>query len=180
MRLLLDTCAVLWLLGNDPKLSGTARAALLDPANERWLSPEGWPRRMFSTLMSSSRSGQWIPSPPPMSRQRARCFVVPCRSRGYHASGASTVRPSANSTLSVSFVTLTFSAATWRNSFVKVLIPTIQQLLLTLLDQLLQPVQLMAAKTTTLRQPCRIKPEFGPCASRVLHEREPVHSDSPA
>src|SRR5262249_53611794 len=39
MRLLLDTCALLWLLGNDPKLSGTARTALLDPANERWLSP---------------------------------------------------------------------------------------------------------------------------------------------
>ena len=39
MRLLLDTCALLWLLGNDPKLSSTARAALLDPANERWLSP---------------------------------------------------------------------------------------------------------------------------------------------
>jgi PIN domain nuclease of toxin-antitoxin system len=39
MRLLLDTCAVLWLLGNDPKLSGPARTALLDPANERWLSP---------------------------------------------------------------------------------------------------------------------------------------------
>jgi PIN domain nuclease of toxin-antitoxin system len=39
VRLLLDTCALLWLLGNDPKLSATARAALLDPANERWLSP---------------------------------------------------------------------------------------------------------------------------------------------
>jgi PIN domain nuclease of toxin-antitoxin system len=39
MRLLLDTCALLWLLGNDPKLSAAARAALLDPVNERWLSP---------------------------------------------------------------------------------------------------------------------------------------------
>ncbi|WP_088256591.1 type II toxin-antitoxin system VapC family toxin [Fimbriiglobus ruber] len=39
MRLLLDTCALLWLLGNDRKLSVTARSALLDPANERWLSP---------------------------------------------------------------------------------------------------------------------------------------------
>jgi PIN domain nuclease of toxin-antitoxin system len=39
MRLLLDTCTVLWFLGNDPKLSGAARTALLDPANERWLSP---------------------------------------------------------------------------------------------------------------------------------------------
>jgi len=39
MRLLLDTCALLWLLGNDPRLSATAKAALLDRANERWLSP---------------------------------------------------------------------------------------------------------------------------------------------
>lgn len=39
MRLLLDTCALLWFLGNDPKLSASARTALLDPANERWLSP---------------------------------------------------------------------------------------------------------------------------------------------
>ncbi len=39
MRLLLDTCALLWLLGDDPKLSGVAKAALVDPDNQRWLSP---------------------------------------------------------------------------------------------------------------------------------------------
>src|SRR4051794_39810073 len=39
MRLLLDTCTLLWLLTNDPKLSVTAKAAVIDPANERWLSP---------------------------------------------------------------------------------------------------------------------------------------------
>lgn len=39
MILLLDTCALLWLLSNDPKLSGTDRGALLNPANARWLSP---------------------------------------------------------------------------------------------------------------------------------------------
>jgi PIN domain nuclease of toxin-antitoxin system len=39
MRLLLDTCSVLWLLGDDRKLSGVAKRSLLDPANERWLSP---------------------------------------------------------------------------------------------------------------------------------------------
>jgi PIN domain nuclease of toxin-antitoxin system len=39
MRLLLDTHVLLWLLANDPKLSPAARAAILDPANERWLSP---------------------------------------------------------------------------------------------------------------------------------------------
>jgi len=39
MRLLLDTCALLWFLTNDLRLSATAKAAIEDPANERWLSP---------------------------------------------------------------------------------------------------------------------------------------------
>jgi PIN domain nuclease of toxin-antitoxin system len=39
MRLLLDTCALLWFLTDDPKLSAAAKAAIEDPANERWLSP---------------------------------------------------------------------------------------------------------------------------------------------
>lgn len=39
MKLVLDTCALLWLLGNAPQLSAAARSALLDPLNERWLSP---------------------------------------------------------------------------------------------------------------------------------------------
>lgn len=39
MKLLLDTHALLWFLADDPKLSATAKAALVDPANERWLSP---------------------------------------------------------------------------------------------------------------------------------------------
>jgi PIN domain nuclease of toxin-antitoxin system len=39
MRLLLDTHTLLWFLADDPKLSATAKAAIEDPANERWLSP---------------------------------------------------------------------------------------------------------------------------------------------
>lgn len=39
MKLLLDTQALLWFLGDDPRLSGPAKAALLDVSNERWLSP---------------------------------------------------------------------------------------------------------------------------------------------
>jgi PIN domain nuclease of toxin-antitoxin system len=39
MRLLLDTHALLWFIANDPQLSAAARTALLDPSNERWLSP---------------------------------------------------------------------------------------------------------------------------------------------
>lgn len=39
MRLLLDTHALLWFLRNDRQLSPTALAVVLDPNNERWLSP---------------------------------------------------------------------------------------------------------------------------------------------
>ena len=39
MRLLLDTHALLWFLGDDPRLSAAAKSALLIADNERWLSP---------------------------------------------------------------------------------------------------------------------------------------------
>lgn len=39
MRLLLDTQAMLWFLANNPRLSAAAESSILDPANERWLSP---------------------------------------------------------------------------------------------------------------------------------------------
>jgi PIN domain nuclease of toxin-antitoxin system len=39
MSLLLDTHVLLWFLVNATKLSASARQAILDPANTRWLSP---------------------------------------------------------------------------------------------------------------------------------------------
>lgn len=39
MSLLLDTCALLWFLSNDPKLSVAARTTIEEPANVRWVSP---------------------------------------------------------------------------------------------------------------------------------------------
>ncbi len=39
MRLLLDTHALIWFITDDPRLGGAARSALVDPTNERWLSP---------------------------------------------------------------------------------------------------------------------------------------------
>ena len=38
MRLLLDTCAFLWFQADSPHLSPVARAHILDPANEVYLS----------------------------------------------------------------------------------------------------------------------------------------------
>jgi PIN domain nuclease of toxin-antitoxin system len=39
VKLLLDTCTFLWVLGDDPALSPTARAAFTTPENEVYLSP---------------------------------------------------------------------------------------------------------------------------------------------
>ncbi|MHB8708027.1 MAG: type II toxin-antitoxin system VapC family toxin [Desulfuromonadales bacterium] len=38
MKLLLDTCAFLWLIGDSPELSASARRLFADPANEVFLS----------------------------------------------------------------------------------------------------------------------------------------------
>jgi PIN domain nuclease of toxin-antitoxin system len=38
VKLLLDTCAFLWFQADSPHLSATARARILDPANEVYLS----------------------------------------------------------------------------------------------------------------------------------------------
>jgi PIN domain nuclease of toxin-antitoxin system len=39
MKLLLDTCSLLWFLTNDAKLSSYIRTVIEDASNERWLSP---------------------------------------------------------------------------------------------------------------------------------------------
>jgi PIN domain nuclease of toxin-antitoxin system len=43
MKLLLDTCTFLWLIWSPGQLSADARDAIVDPANEAWLSAaSGW------------------------------------------------------------------------------------------------------------------------------------------
>ncbi len=42
MKLLLDTHAVLWFYLADPQLSTVASAAIIDPANEKWVSPASY------------------------------------------------------------------------------------------------------------------------------------------
>src|SRR5205085_5096273 len=51
------------------------------------LSRDCCPCNKPSTLMSSSRSGQWIPSPRAIKRQLLRSFPDPCSKRGNHARG---------------------------------------------------------------------------------------------
>jgi PIN domain nuclease of toxin-antitoxin system len=42
VKLLLDTHAVLWFYLDDPQLSAVAKAAILDAANEKWVSPASY------------------------------------------------------------------------------------------------------------------------------------------
>jgi len=42
MKLLLDTHTVLWFYLADPQLSTTANAAIVDPANAKWVSPASY------------------------------------------------------------------------------------------------------------------------------------------
>jgi len=39
MKLLLDVHTLLWFLEDNPRLSAPAKSAIVDPVNERWLSP---------------------------------------------------------------------------------------------------------------------------------------------
>ena len=48
MNLLLDTCALLWFLSDDPQLSANARSAIQDRANVRWLPGATRPGRKVS------------------------------------------------------------------------------------------------------------------------------------
>src|SRR6266545_3479276 len=110
--------------------------------------------------MSSSSAGQWMPRPPPISRQEFRSSAVPCSRRGYQASGAAIERPSASSTDSVSALTSTPIANASRISTVEELIPALQQLLPMLLDQRPDLVQFLPAEAVAPLQANGVKPEL--------------------
>ncbi len=42
MKLLLDTHTVLWFYLDDPQLGAAAKAAIMDPATEKWISPASY------------------------------------------------------------------------------------------------------------------------------------------
>jgi hypothetical protein len=52
--------------------------------------------------MASSIASQWMPIPPPIGSQSFRCRAVAASSRGNHANGTETVRPSSSTTVSES------------------------------------------------------------------------------
>src|SRR5689334_61866 len=117
--------------------------------------------------MSSSRSGQWIPSPRPINRQWRRSVGVACTSRGYHARGTAIDRPSTRSTVSVSSLTITRAARAGQCSIGEVLIPRPQELRLVGADQLENTCQLGYAEAAALLESYGIQPDLGPAASSL-------------
>src|SRR5437588_10424843 len=58
MRLLLDTHALLWFYLADPQLSAAARAAIMDPANEKWVSPASYWEIAIKVSIGRSEEGR--------------------------------------------------------------------------------------------------------------------------
>jgi len=109
--------------------------------------------------MSSSSSGQWMPSPEPIRRQLDRCARVPWSNRGNHAIGTVMVRPSDNSTAKLSLPTVTRRAiSSW---FPEVLMPCSQYQFLVFADELFYLANLHRSKSVIVRQLDRTQPKLG-------------------
>src|SRR6516225_5395269 len=100
-----------------------------------------------------------MPKPPPATRQFLRCARVALNKRGYQANGTVMVRPSRRATLKVSLVNFT---STTRSSAAsaKMPMPSLQELLLVLIDQPLNPPQLFGGRTKVARQANGLQPEL--------------------
>jgi len=73
---------------------GAVRLGLSQGEHATVLSDQSGSPSSPATEMSSSRSGQWIPMPGPISRQWFRCSGVASRRRGNHSMGTVRERPS--------------------------------------------------------------------------------------
>ena len=60
MRLLLDTCTFLWLIGDKPLLSDLARSLFADPANSVYLSVVS----SWEIAIENAAGRLWLPQPP--------------------------------------------------------------------------------------------------------------------
>src|SRR5687768_10989103 len=101
-----------------------------------------------------------IPKPAPEMTKLLRCSGVACSSRGYHASGVLTVRPSARSTVSVSSsirTALICSPALGS----EVRIPCLHELLLMLQCDPFDSTQFACRETNIVVERHRSKPELG-------------------
>ena len=113
-----------------------------------------------SMLRSSSKSGQWIPWPPPTNSQLSLSCRVAWTSLGYQTSGTEMVRPSASSAVRVSSVTVTSCAFGTITSVVEVIIPSLQKRSGVLFHCTLNPTYLRPPQSTTHFQSHRFQPEL--------------------
>ena len=70
------------------------------------------PHKRPATLISSSISSQWIPVPPPLNSNCARCSGVACKSLGKYAKGTDNCLPSVSSNQRFSESVQTFLSLT--------------------------------------------------------------------
>ena len=140
--------------------SQTALRALSQRRKESGVSPDLRPAKRLATLMSSSRSGQWMPSPPPINRQLSLSGGVPCERRGNQSSGTVIVRPSARSTDNASSLAVTCWAYASLRSVPEVLMPCPHQICSSLFNDGFQSLKLRAGKPTAPLQEYRIEPEL--------------------
>src|SRR3989338_8373946 len=87
-----------------------------------------------------------MPMPGPISCHCCRSFMEPWASRGYHATGTDTVRPSWSSTIKDSRVTRTFLAVAASVAGLEVLMPCLQEFRLVLLHETLDSSQFVRCK----------------------------------
>lgn len=101
-----------------------------------------------------------MPSPSPIRRQLLRSLGVPCKSRGYHAKGTETARPSLRSTIRASSVTVTCRAVANRISIAEEFIPSPQEIFSIFLYKPLYLVDLTLAKPFAILKSNGVKPKF--------------------
>jgi len=123
------------------------------------LSPERSPRNSPSTEISSSSSGQWMPTPEPIKTHARRSRGEASARRGYHVVGTDTTRPSASSKVSDWSVTRTRRAAAFVGD-AKVLMPRLPDLSFVLKHQTGQSFRLPFAEANARREANRRQPEL--------------------
>ncbi len=98
-----------------------------------------------------------MPVPRPINSQVLLSTEVPWRSRGYHARGTDTFRPSTSWTINSSSVTSTFRAAASCSRVAEKLIPSPLDLVFVFLNQLLHVTQFFCGKPNV--RCCNQKPK---------------------
>lgn len=126
----------------------------------------GTPNNIPRTLMSSSMSGQWAPSPLPMISKLVRCAGVASDSRQDHASGTLILRPSSSSAMIKSSVT--FIVIIRGSLLTTVFIPALHNAIQIFEGQLSDMVKFVCLESIVCAKSYRFKPKLT-CHSLTTH-----------